>query len=561
MVLVFTMIVSAMVILTPFKVMAGASDTFPLTRYMTNTPVTLHHSQIYLPNNIAHPKRQFRAAWISTVFNIDFPSKPGLSEQEIKNEYITILDNLQKLNMNAVIVQVRPTCDAFYKSELNPWSKFLTGVQGKDPGWDPLKWMVDETHNRNMEFHAWFNPYRVTNNEGGKDTGKTKEEILSTLADNNWAKQHPQYVLLYGNKLLLNPGEPEVQQFIVDSIMEVVGNYDIDAVHFDDYFYPYQSGKNAFGDNNEDLATYQKYGAQFKNIKDWRRNNVTTLVEKVSKAIKSEKPYVKFGISPLGIWGHYDMHPMGSPEGEGSYTPVTSGNTYDNIYADTRGWVKKGLIDYIAPQIYWYFAQVAAPYGELADWWANVVKGTNCALYIGQATYKIAANGDYGTDWKNPEEIPNQLRFNSMYPEIKGSIFFSYKDLMKNELGVTDKIKNEFFNEPALVPTMPWIDNTPPNSPNHLKEKRTNTGDTKLVWQDAANNDSQTYVIYRFDDKRDINLDNPANIIAKVRRAPNKVNMEYVINKDETKYKHYIYAVTALDRLQNESKPDFSIGR
>lgn len=539
------------------KVKAVDDSMIPLFKFGTTTPILLHESQIYIPKDPVHEKRQFRSAWVSTVTNIDFPSKPGLNQEEFKAEYEKVLENFQDLNLNAVTLQVRPKADAFYKSNINPWSEWLTGTQGKDPGWDPLQWMIDETHKRNMEFHAWFNPYRVTM---GYEPNKTIEELLGTLSENNWARKHPQYVLKFDCKLLLNPGEPEVQKYIKDSIMEVVENYDIDAVHFDDYFYPYKVTRAGvtyiFGDANEDLTTFKKYGAGFSDIKAWRRNNIDSLIKQVSSAIKAKKPYVKFGISPFGIWGHIGNHPEGSIEGEGSHTPISSSSSYDDIYADTRSWAKKGWIDYITPQIYWSFGQNAAPYGELADWWANVVKGTNCQLYIGHANYKHISNSSWETDWRNPQEIPNQLKFNSMYPDIKGSCFFSLTSLKANKFNETNIIKNEYFNYKSLVPTMPWLDNKAPE-PIKINNVKDSENGITIKWHDKKQNDSTYYVIYRFDGDKAGDIENAANILTMVRREPGQMLMEFTDSSADTS-KTYTYAVTAVDRLHNESSPDSS---
>ncbi|SHE38839.1 family 10 glycosylhydrolase [Caloramator proteoclasticus] len=536
-----------------YKVKAFEGEVVPLYKYGTQTPIQIHQQNVYIPKYYQQLKRQFRTAWVSTVTNLDFPSRPGLTEEEFKQEYLKILDEFEELNFNAITVQVRPKLDAFYKSDLNPWSEYLTGVQGKDPGWDPLEWMIKVTHERNMEFHAWFNPYRVTNTY---EPNKTIDEILATLADNNWAKMHPQYVLKFDGKLLLNPGEPEVINYIKESIVEVVQKYDVDAIHFDDYFYPYKVTRNGvtyyFGDANEDLETFQKYGQGFTDIKDWRRNNVNTLIKEVSKAIKEKKPYVKFGISPFGIWGHYDKHPEGSAEGVGSHTPITSSASYDDIYADTRKWVKEGWIDYITPQIYWAFGTTAAPYGELVDWWADVVKGTNCHLYIGHANYKINSNDN---DWKNPEEIGNQLKFNLLYNEVKGSSFFSLKQLRLNNLGDTDKIKNDYFKTKAFVPAMPWIDDKAPNKVQNVSYKLLGENKIEVLWKDDFNNDSTYYAVYRFEGKSLGNIENPSNVIGIVRRDNNKEEYSYIDNSAD-KNKQYVYAVTAFDRLHNESRPE-----
>ncbi|MGM9972808.1 MAG: glycoside hydrolase family 10 protein, partial [Clostridiaceae bacterium] len=409
-------------------------DMVPLYKYNTDTPILLHGNQVMVPSAYTPEKTEFRSMWVSTVSNLDFPSKPGLSAAEFKKEFLDILDVFSALNMNAVTFQVRPMNDAFYNSELNPWSVFLSGTQGEplmENGeiFDPLAWAIEEAHNRNMEFHAWFNPYRVAQAfDYTKPTEQVLEEELAKLDDKNFAKEHPEYLLRFDNKLILDPGIPEVQAFVKDSVMEVVNNYDIDAVHFDDYFYPYKTTRDGkpvvFGDLNEDQETFEKYAQTFNgDIKAWRRNNIDTLIRELNEEIKASKSYVKFGISPFGIWGHEANHP-----GIGSHTPITSSASYDDIYADTRKWVKESWIDYITPQIYWAFGTTAAPYAELTDWWSEVVRDTNTHLYIGHANYKHN-DAYYDTDWRNLQEIFNQLKFNTLYPEVQGSSFFSLRQL------------------------------------------------------------------------------------------------------------------------------------
>ena len=417
---------------------------------------------IQIPTYNEQLKEEFRGVWISTVFNLDFPSKKAMSEKDYKKEYMGLLDNMQALNMNSIIFQVRPKLDAFYKSEINPWSENLTGKEGLDPGWDPMEWMIQETHSRGMEFQAWFNPYRVTTT---KDDKKTKKQQLEELAPGNWARQNPNMVIEVDGRLYLNPGEPEVINHINQTIVEVIENYDVDGIHFDDYFYPNKSIKEkdkAYTD--EEKITFQKYGKEFKNISDWRRSNTDKLVKGLSDSIKihnfENEKSVQFGISPFGIWGHKEHHPKGCEEGIGSETPITSQGSYDNQFADTRKWVKNNWIDYIAPQIYWTFDQTAAPYGELVKWWADVVKDSDVNLYIGHASYKKWDMSSTQLAWKNPREISNQIKFNGMFEEVKGSIFFRYKSLLKDE-GI-NHVNNEFldilleehYKKPAKAPTM-----------------------------------------------------------------------------------------------------------
>lgn len=427
-----------------------------LTKYNTNEIVLINNKPIEIPIYAQEKVEEFRGVWVSTVYNLDF-SKNGLNKEVYKAEYRQLLNNLENLNMNSVIFQVRPKLDTFYKSKINPWSEYLTGKQGLDPGWDPLEWMVEETHKRGIEFHAWFNPYRVT----------TGSEKLSDLALNNWARQNPQYVYSFGGKLQLNPGEPEVIKYITNSVMEVVENYDIDAVHFDDYFYPFKSGNGWYF--KEEETTFKKYGTEFKNKDDWRRNNVDTLIENIHNSIESynenNNRNVQFGISPFGIWGHKALHM------EGSLTPVTSRASYDDQFADTRKWVKNNWIDYIAPQIYWSFDEKAAPYAELVNWWSDAVKDTDVNLYIGHANYRQADPNNKNLSWMNPKEISNQLKFNSLYEEVKGSIFFRYKSLIENTNNpivnnqCINILKTQHFTSKANLPSkISKIENKVPNS-------------------------------------------------------------------------------------------------
>ncbi|MBA4541542.1 family 10 glycosylhydrolase [Thermoactinomyces daqus] len=471
-------------------------------------------------------KRQLRALWVASVTNIDWPSAPGLPIGQQQQEFIQILNEAKELNMNAVVVQIRPTADAFYPSKLNPWSKYLTGTQGKNPGYDPLDFMVREAHKRNLEFHAWFNPYRVS-----------MDTETDQLAPNNVARLHPDWVRSYGGKLYLDPGLPEVRAYIINSVMEVVNHYDIDAVHFDDYFYPYPVSGIDFPDD----PTYQKYGADYPDKGDWRRHNVNLLVEQLSHAIKEAKPYVKFGISPFGIWRNQNTDPTGSD---------TNGlQSYDSIYCDTRTWINEGWIDYVAPQIYWNFGYAPAAYEKLVDWWAHEVNGKNVHLYIGQAAYKI---GHSTEAWDDPEEMPNQLLFNNQFAEVKGSIFFSYKDVKANYLGFRDRLKNDLFKYPALIPTMPWLDDNPPKKPKLLKAENKSGSAVHLVWKDQSKGDSTAFAIYRFSSAKEISLNRPQNLIATVRKNGNGLQ---TFDDRTAENKPAIYVITALDRLHNESKP------
>lgn len=374
------------------------------------------------------PIKEFRAAWISTVYNLDWPSKNGLSQAQQKQEFTYLLDRLKKAGLNSVIVQVKPSADSFYPSKYDPWSEYLTGVQGQDPGYDPLAFMIEETHKRNIEFHAWFNPYRVS-----------VKDNMEELAWDHPARKNPDWVVNYGNKLYYNPGVPEVGQFVVDSILEVVRNYNIDGVHLDDYFYPYP-------EKGEDFPDDELYNANKRSDREtkeqWRRNNINDLIENLYRSIKTEKASVKFGVSPFGIWRNKED----DPEGSNTKGGLTS---YDSLYADTKHWVENEWLDYIAPQVYWHFGYDRADYGGLVDWWANVTKDHKIHLYIGHAAYKLEEGN---TSWGNSLEIINQIRYNRDIPQVKGSIFFRAKSIADNLLGLADKLENDVYKKRAETP-------------------------------------------------------------------------------------------------------------
>lgn len=362
-------------------------------------------------------KKEMRGVWIASVLNIDWPSKKGLSVEEQKQEFIKILDNVKEWNMNAVFVQIKPVGDAFYPSKFSPWSEYLTGKQGENPGYDPLEFMIEEAHKRNIEFHAWFNPYRLTMSGG-----------IDKLSNDNIGKQRPDWTITYGGKLYLNPGIPEVNDYIIKSIMEVVKKYDIDGVHMDDYFYPYKVKGEIYKDDEQ----FEKYGKGFENVADWRRDNVNKLIKQLHKSIKAEKEDVSFGISPFGVWRNISTDSV-----RGSNTKAGIQN-YDDLYADILYWMENNWIDYVAPQIYWNQGFKIAEYNTLVNWWSKYAKETNTDLYIGQAAYRIK-------DWDNSDELINQIKYNREFKEVKGSIFFSYSSLVKNPKGILEKIKNDVY--------------------------------------------------------------------------------------------------------------------
>ena len=374
------------------------------------------------------PKKELRGAWIATVVNIDWPSKTGLSAAEQQAELTAIFDKVAATNMNAVFVQVRPCGDAFFPSKYAPWSAFLTGTQGVDPGYDPLAFMVAEAHKRHLQLHAWCNPYRVGLNEQ-----------LGDLAPTNAARLHPEWVVKYGGKMSFNPGIPAVREHLEAAILEIVTHYEVDGIHFDDYFYPYPVGKQAY----PDAETFKQYGAGFANVEDWRRDNVNRLIAELYAKIKALNPTVQFGISPFGVWRNKKDDATGSD--------TTAGVTnYDSLYADTRTWIKNHWIDYIAPQLYWQIGFKPAAYEKLVAWWSQEVAGTSVRVYVGHAAYRI---GDGGA-WQNPDEVPAQLRMNKKYEAVQGSIYFSVKNLLANPLGFRDRLLKDFYTEPVQPPQL-----------------------------------------------------------------------------------------------------------
>ncbi|MDP9231064.1 MAG: family 10 glycosylhydrolase [Bacteroidota bacterium] len=375
-------------------------------------------------------KYEFRAVWIATVDNIDWPVKDQYNVDSQKTEYIRQLDMHKQNGMNAVVVQVRPATDAFYPSHYEPWSQWLTGIQGKPPSpyYDPLQFMIEEAHKRGMEFHAWCNPYRADFNIGS-----------SSIAPAHITKIHPEWFLDYSDKKYFDPGNKEGQQFVVNVICDIVSRYDVDAVHMDDYFYPYRIAGKEFPDDD----MYKKYGNGM-NKNDWRRSNVDSIIKTLNTVIKKEKPWCKFGISPFGVWRNKKDDVEGSDSRAGQ-------TNYDDLYADILLWLKKGWIDYVAPQLYWEFGHAAVPYEVLIDWWSKHTYGRHC--YIGLGIYRAGSNGA----WKDANQLPRQIKKLREYPTIQGAIYFSSKSFYRNTNGWNDSLQNNYYKEPAVIPVMEWL--------------------------------------------------------------------------------------------------------
>jgi uncharacterized lipoprotein YddW (UPF0748 family) len=479
-------------------------------------------------------KREFRSVWIATVSNIDWPTSKHLSPAAQRSEYINILNKHKENGMNAVVSQIRPSCDAFYPSEIEPWSEWLTGTQGTPPNpfYDPLEFMIEEVHKRGMEYHAWFNPYRAAVNNS------------VSIHPTHITVTRPEWIVGYGSLKLLDPGLSEVREYVTSVIMDVVRRYDVDGVHFDDYFYPYPQPNVEFNDS----ATFANYPNGFSDKDDWRRNNINLLIEMVYDSIKAEKPWVKFGISPFGIWKNQSSDPEGS---------ATFGlESYSAIYADSRKWIAEGWVDYMNPQIYWNIGYPAAAFDVLANWWADNSYGRH--IYAGHAAYKIN-NGTQSQEWLNPSQMPNQIRLVRQIPEIKGSVFFSSKSITNNLLGVQDSLKNQLYKFPALIPEMHWLDSLPPLPPLNLQADVSSARAT-LTWdlpEAAEDGDSaRQFMVYRFDYPDSINLEDPSYI----RFISYNDTTRFFDSKPlDTLTNSVTYIVTSLDRLKNESEAYASI--
>ena len=395
------------------------------------TSLFLISYSLFLVDAIAQTKPEFRAVWVATVDNIDWPTKGNYDSDLQKAEFIKLLDMHQRNGMNAMIVQVRPVTDAFYPSQYEPWSEFLTGTQGKPPSpyYDPLEFMVAETHKRSMEFHAWMNPYRAVFNIS-----------RSSIAASHITKIHPEWFLTYGDKRYFDPGNKEAQQYLTNVVKDVVNRYAIDAIHFDDYFYPYKIAGREF----PDYTTYKQYGNGMSRD-DWRRSNTDSIISMLSAVIKKENPKCQFGISPFGVWRNEDRDPMNGSKTNGAQT------NYDDLYADILLWLRKGWIDYVAPQLYWEFGHKVAPYEILLDWWSKHTYGRNC--YIGLGIYRANSNAA----WKDTTQLPRMIEALRSTPNIQGMVFFSSKTFEKNQNGWSDSLRLNYFKEPAKQPVMSWI--------------------------------------------------------------------------------------------------------
>lgn len=437
-------------------------------------------------NAQTYPEFEMRGAWLTTVVNLDWPSSRNLSVAQQQQELVEILDDLQKAGKNAIFFQVRSEADAMFASPYEPWSYWLTGEQGRapEPFYDPLRFVIAEAHKRGMELHAWLNPYRAHRNL-----------ILYPHHQTHIAQTRPDWILKFpsdgGTYVMLNPALDEVNQFLEDIVTDLVRRYDLDGIHFDDYFYPYAPAISA-----EDMPQFQENSRGFDDINDWRRDNINRMVSRINTAIKEIDPQVKFGISPFGIRKNTDA---GTRGGEG----------YHLIFADPLQWLKDGTIDYIAPQLYWHREHEAAPYEPLLNWWAQVSQENERHLYIGLAPYRLGEPFNWET-----EEIGSQIRINrNAVNPVHGNIFFRSRHVMDNPKGIADSLAGSWNSRPVLVPPMPWL-------PNRTLEPvdqfcfEAEEGLITLHW--ALHEDATRFAIFRYPEYTDVH---------EIKTNPNTANL------------------------------------
>ncbi len=469
----------------------------------------------------AQQKREFRGAWIQCV-NGQFQ---GMGTQKMQQTLAYQLDELQKDGVNAIIFQVRPECDALYPSNIEPWSRFLTGQQGKAPSpyWDPLQWMIDQCHARGMELHAWINPYRA------------KTKTTNFLATTHVAVTHPEWCFDYDGLKILNPGIPENRDYICGVARDIVSRYDVDGIHMDDYFYPYPAAGQVIPDD----AQYRQYNNGIRDRGDWRRHNVSLFIKQFYETVHEVKPWVKVGISPFGIYRNKKNSAIGSN---------TNGlQNYDDLYADVLLWINNGWLDYCVPQIYWEIGNRAADYDTLIRWWNQYAGGR--PLFIGEDIERTVKNVDPQNPGQNQQPAKRNLTL--AMPNVQGSVLWYAKAAVDNTGNYGSVLRNNYWRYPALQPQMPFLDKKAPKKPRKVKPVWTSDGYILFwtaprgkAWGDIATR----YVVYRFEKGEKVNVEDPSKILTVTS------NTFYKLPYADGRTK-YTYVVTALDRMQNESKP------
>ncbi|MDB5749486.1 MAG: C-terminal target protein [Massilia sp.] len=474
------------------------------------------------------PKREMRGVWISTHISLDWPNRTQTPQQQ-RNALVTILDHNKATGMNAAFLQVRSQSDAMYPSDLEPWSYYLTNNQGSapSPAWDPLQFAIDESRKRGMEFHAWINPYRAVANTATENTA-------GLYAASHVSRTRPEWMLTVGTVKILNPGLAAVREHVTSVIMDIVNRYDVDGIHFDDYFYP----TGAINDDAAFAADPRGFPATVAGRADWRRDNINLLIAGVNERIRAAKPWVKFGVSPSGIYRSSTDPSVGSPSSSGA------NQHYLSNFADTRKWLQQGWVDYLAPQVYWYIGQAGSDYKLLVPWWNQNAFGRH--MYIGIADYKMNTAG-----WTDPKQVANQIAMNRAQGNIGGQIHFRHAFLAANPLGYRTDLQQNAYTRPALLPAMPWKDTLAPGAPGALAASPGNNA-VVLSWAPAPDTREEMEKVRRFavyrSESREIDVEAGENLVGVTEAAtPAFADTKAAAGK------YYYYAVTALNRLSHES--------
>lgn len=473
------------------------------------------------------PKREMRMVWIATVNNIDWSPKNTTEPYKQREAMIAMLDTFQSLNINSIIFQIRPTADALYESKVETWSRFLTGEQGVEPYpyYDPLAFTIEEAHRRNIDVHVWINPYRLLNSND-----------LNLLDQNNLFFKDPELFIKYGEQYIFNPARQETLDHLQKVISDIVSRYDIDALHIDDYFYPYPIAGKEFPDKED----FKRDPRGFKDIKDWRRDNVNRAIKMISETVREIKPHVEFGVSPFGVWRNATKDPRGSN------TKALS--NYDDLYADILHWIKQGQVDYIIPQLYWEFGHKTAEYKTLAEWWSKNSKGTN--LYVGLYASNLG-NSKASKAWTDGNELCRQMTLNRTIPKIEGVGLYSAVAIMENRLGIADSLRNNYFRYKSLVPVSLRTTGEKPEAPENLhmefdyKKQR-----ITLNWQDVASDETKYYVVYFAEEGQKIDQNSSRAILGTTRDKCLDITTLLLKNIS----KRYTFAVTAVNRYNEESR-------
>jgi uncharacterized lipoprotein YddW (UPF0748 family) len=481
--------------------------------------VTVIISLIFIFSSLSafsNPKREFRGAWIHTVDQVKYAE---MTQKEMKTYFCTLLDKLKAAGINTVLFQIRPEADAWYKSSYEPWSRYITGTQGKDPGWDPLAFLIEECHKRNLDFHAWLNPYRVRNSP------------TKSLASDHEFFKNPWWFVEYGNLVWFDPGVPASRNHIIKVVKDILKHYDVDAIHMDDYFYPYPESKKVFNDSKS-FAQYGK-GIPDSSKADWRRENVNTLIRELHKAIHETKPWVSFGVSPFGIYRNLKESPNGSK---------TNGFTnYDGLYADVLEWINKGWIDYVIPQLYWEIGHKAADYETLIAWWA--AHTDKVKLYIGQDVLRTIK-----PDSLKKGQLNKKMFLATKESNVSGHCFWPAYELERNAGGIVDSLNKKYFKYMAIQPVDNKLDTVPPGCVSNVTYKNAGKDMINVSWKapeaKSEMDKARRYVVYGFKRSDKIDIENHANILEICNTNSCTIKLTGKIE---------ILVVTALDRCHNES--------